>query len=132
MSVSDLIADQLTVVRNAVRAGKKTVTIKRSKMLEGIAGIAKREGFISNYKAIEDKKQGLLKLYLKYEEDGTPVLAHIERVSTPGRRQYVPASKVSIVRGGIGLAIYSTNRGLLTEKEAIEQKIGGELVCRIW
>lgn len=132
MSVSDLIADQLTVIRNAVRSGKKTATIKKSRMLEGILDIAKREGFIDNYKVIEDNKQGLIKVYLKYTEEGAPVLEYIERVSTPGRRQYVPAGKVVKVRGGIGVAIYSTNKGLMTEKEAISNKVGGELICRMW
>lgn len=132
MSVSDLIADQLTVIRNAIRSGKKTVTIKKSGVLVGILDIAKREGFIDNYKVMEDSKQGLVKVYLKYTEEGSPVLEHIERVSTPGRRLYVPAAKVAKVRGGIGVAIYSTNKGLMTEKEAMSQKVGGELLCRIW
>lgn len=132
MSVSDLIADQLTVIRNAIRSGKKTVTIKKSGVLVGILDILKREGFIGNYKVMEDNKQGLIKVYLKYTEEGSPVLEYIERVSTPGRRMYVPAGKVLKVRGGIGVAIYSTNKGLMTEKEAMSQKVGGELLCRIW
>ena len=132
MSVSDLVADQLTVIRNAIRSGKKTVVIKRSGVLVGILDIAKREGFIENYKAMEDNKQGQIKVYLKYTEEGAPILEHIERVSTPGRRMYVPAGKVTKVRGGIGVAIYSTNKGLMTEKEAMSQKVGGELLCRIW
>lgn len=132
MSVSDLIADQLTVIRNALRSKKKTATIKKSSMLLGILDIAKREGFIDNYKVIEDNKQGLIKVYLKYTDEGLPVIEYIERVSTPGRRQYVPAGKVVKVRGGIGLAIYSTNKGLMTEKEAMSQKVGGELICRMW
>ncbi len=132
MSVSDPIADQLTVIRNAVRSGKKTATIKKSKMLEAIIEIIKREGFIDNYKVIEDKKQGMIKVYLKYTEEGVSVIECIEKVSTPGRRQYVPADKVVKVRGGIGVAIYSTNKGLMTEKEAMSNKVGGEIICRMW
>ena len=132
MSVSDPIADQLTVLRNAIRSKKKTATLKKSNILLGIMDIAKREGFIENYKVIEDSKQGQIKIYIKYSDEGAPVLEYIERVSTPGRRYYVPADKVTKVRGGIGLAIYSTNKGLMTEKEAISQKVGGELICRMW
>lgn len=132
MSVSDLIADQLTIVRNAVRSKKKTALLRKSGVLEGIMAIAKREGFIDNYKVMEDNKQGLIKVYLKYTDEGVSAIEFIERVSTPGRRHYVPADKVTKVRGGIGTAIYSTNKGLMTEKEAMSHKIGGELICRIW
>ncbi|MGB3081850.1 MAG: 30S ribosomal protein S8 [Candidatus Omnitrophota bacterium] len=132
MSVTDLIADQLTVVRNALMAGKKTVVIKKSNILEGIMEIIKKEGFIENYKVIEDNKQGMIKVYLRYLDDGTSVLENLERVSTPGRREYVPSGKVKSVMGGVGIAILSTSKGLLTDKEAKEQGIGGELVCRVW
>ena len=132
MSVSDLIADQLTVVRNAIMAGKKTVVIKRSKMLEGVLGIAKREGFIDNYKVMEDNKQGQIKVYLKYESDGTPVMDTLKRISKPGRREFIPAKKVKSILGGVGISILSTNKGLLTDKEAKEQGVGGEVICHIW
>jgi small subunit ribosomal protein S8 len=132
MSVTDLIADQLTVIRNAVRAGKKTVIIKRSGMLEKIMEIIKKEGFIENYKAMEDNKQGQIKIYLKYLDGGEPVMENLKRISKPGLRQYVPAKKVKSVRGGVGVAIFSTSKGLLTDKEAREQDIGGELICEIW
>ena len=132
MSVTDLIADQLTVMRNALMAGKKTVIIKRSGLLESIMEIIKREGFIENYKAIEDNKQGMIKIYLKYLDDGTPVIDKLKRVSTPGRRQYVSADDVKSVIGGVGIAIYSTSNGLLSDKEARDQGVGGELICEIW
>ena len=132
MSVTDLIADQLTVIRNAIRVSKKTVIIKRSSVLESIISIAKREGFIEDYKVIEDNKQGLIKVYLKYLDDGTSVIEDLKRISTPGLKQYVPAKKIRSVMGGVGMAIYSTSKGMLTDKEAIEQGVGGELICQIW
>ncbi len=132
MSVSDLIADQLTVIRNAIMAGKKTVTIKRSRIIENIMDIAKGEGFIENYKVLEDNKQGLIKVYLKYSEDGTPIMENLKRISKPGRRIYVSSKDVKNVMGGVGVAIYSTSKGLLTDKQASEQGLGGELVCELW
>jgi small subunit ribosomal protein S8 len=132
MSVTDLIADQLTVIRNALMAGKKTVIIKRSGLLESIIEIVKKEGFIENFKVIEDNKQGMIKVYLKYLDDGTPVIENLKRISKPGRRQYVSADDIKGVMGGVGIAIYSTNKGLLTDKDAKDQGIGGELICEIW
>ena len=132
MSVTDLIADQITVIRNAIRVGKKTVIIKRSGTLERIMEIIKREGLIENYKTIEDNKQGQIKVYLKYLDDGRPVMENLKRVSRPGLRKYVPAKNVKNVMGGVGVAILSTSKGLLTDKEARQQGLGGELICQVW
>ena len=132
MSVTDLIADQLTVIRNAIRAGKKDVIIKRSNTLEGIVDLIKREGFIDNYKVIEDDQQGKIKVYFKFTKDGEPVMIQLKRISKPGLREYVPSKKVKSIMGGVGLEILSTNKGLLTDKEAKEQGIGGEVLCQIW
>ena len=132
MSVTDLIADQLTVIRNAIMAGKKTVIIKRSHLLEDFVKIVKEEGFIDNYAIIEDNKQGQIKIYLKYTEEGEPLLDRLEKVSKPGRRVYISAEDVKSVRGGVGLAIYSTSKGVMTDKQAKQQGIGGELICRVW
>jgi len=132
MSVSDFIADQLTIIRNGIRVSKKSVIVKNSKMMEGILNIIKREGFIDNYKIIEDNKQGTIKVYLKYTEEGTSVIEDLQKVSTPGLRQYIPNKQLKSVMGGIGVAIYSTSKGLLTDKEVGEQGIGGELICKIW
>jgi len=132
MSVTDLIADQLTVIRNAIRVSKKTVIIKRSGVLEEILRIIKREGFIENYVVIEDNKQGQIKVYLKYLDDGTPVMENLKRVSTPGRRKYVPGKEVKSVMGGVGLSVISTSKGVLTDEEAREQGVGGELLCQVW
>ena len=132
MSVTDLIADQLTVMRNAIKVGKKNALIKRSGIIEGIVEIAKREGFIENYKVIEDNKQGKIKVYFKYLDDGTSVVEGIQKVSKPGRREYVASENVKSVMGGVGISIVSTSQGLLTDEEAREKEIGGELICRIW
>ncbi len=132
MSVTDLIADQITVIRNAIRVGKKTVIIKRSGTLERIMEIIKREGLIENYKTIEDNKQGQIKVYLKYLDDGRPVMENLKRISRPGLRKYVPAKNVKNVMGGVGVAILSTSKGLLTDKEARQQGLGGELICQVW
>jgi len=132
MSVTDLIADQLTVIRNAIMSGKKTVIIRKSGTLEGIIGIIKREGFVEDYQVIEDNRQGKIKIYLKSLEDGTPVMENLKKISTPGRRTYVQAKDVKKVMGGVGVAILSTSKGLLTDKEAKEQGVGGEILCQVW
>ena len=132
MSVSDFIADQLTIIRNGIRVNKKSVIVRNSKMMEGILNIFKREEFIDNFKIIEDNKQGTIKVYLRYTEEGTSVIENLQKVSTPGLRQYIPTKQLKLVMGGIGVAIYSTSKGLLTDKEVKEQGIGGELICKIW
>ncbi|MBD3379226.1 MAG: 30S ribosomal protein S8 [Candidatus Omnitrophica bacterium] len=132
MSVSDFIADQLTVIRNANRVGKKSALVKRSGTVEGLLEIVRREGFIDNFKVIEDNKQGMVKVYLKYLEDGTPCLEAINRISKPGRRVYICAEDVKEVRGGVGISIMSTNKGLMTDSEAREAGVGGEVLCEIW
>ena len=132
MSITDLIADQMTVIPNAIMAKKKDVIIKRSGIIEQIIEITKREGFIDNYAIIEDNKQNKIKVYLKYDVDGRPVMENLERISTPGRRIYIPAEDVKPVMGGVGMAIYSTSKGMMTGKEAKEQGVGGELICKIW
>lgn len=131
MSVTDLIADQITVIRNAINAGKKTVIIRRSNTLEEIIEIIKKEGFIEDYKVMEDNKQGKIKVYLKYR-DKTCAISAFERISKPGRREYVPVKGITRVKGGVGLSILSTCKGLLTDTEAKEQGVGGELICRVW
>ena len=132
MSVTELIADQLTVIRNAIRVEKKTVIIKKSSILESILEIAKKEQFIENYQVIDDNKQGQIKVYLKYLDDGTPVMEGLKRISKPGRREYVHANKIKSVMGGVGISIISTSKGLLTDKEAKEQGVGGEVICQLW
>ena len=132
MSVSDPIADFLTGVRNAIRAKRRKVDVPATRFKTEIARVLLRERFINNFKVIEDRKQGVLRLYLKYTADDQSVITGIKRVSTPGRRQYVARHQVPRILGGLGTAIVSTSRGLMTDREAREAGLGGEFVCQVW
>ena len=132
MSVTDPIADMLVILKNGFTAHKEDVLIKGSRRSENILKILKREGFISNYKAIDDKKQGMLKAYLKYEKNHNPFLTGLRRVSKPGRRVYVRSKEVKSVYSGIGIALISTSQGIMTDKEAKEKNLGGEILCEVW
>ena len=134
MSVSDSIADMLTKVRNASNARHEKVDIPGSKMKIEIVKILKNEGFIKNFKLIEDKKQGVIRIFLKYEadQDKTPVIRGITRVSKPGLRKYTGKDDMPRLFNGMGTVIVSTSRGVLTDRKAREQGIGGEPVCYVW
>ncbi|MFH1791359.1 MAG: 30S ribosomal protein S8 [Candidatus Omnitrophota bacterium] len=132
MAVSDLTSDMLTRIRNASKAKRETVEIKRSKLLEAICGILKDEGFIVNYRPIEDKRQGLIKVYLKYMSTGAPAITGLKRVSRPGLKIYRGRKELPNVFGGIGVAIVSTSHGVMTSKEARKKKTGGEVICEAW
>jgi small subunit ribosomal protein S8 len=132
MSVSDPISDMLTVIRNACKAGHKRVEIPSSKMKTEIARVLLKEKFIANYKSVEDNKQGILRIFLKYDDEETSVITGLARVSTPGKRVYLGAKKLPKVIGGLGIAIVSTSSGLMTEKEARSRGLGGEVVCKVW
>lgn len=132
MSVSDPIADMLTVIRNGCRAKLKKVEVPASKIKSEILKVLLKEKFISNFKYIEDGKQGILRIYLKYTEDEESVITGIERVSTPGLRNYVDAKNIPVVYGGLGIAILSTSKGIMTNKQARKLGIGGEVICKVW
>jgi small subunit ribosomal protein S8 len=132
MAVSDPVADFLTGVRNAIRAKHRKVDVPASRLKTEIAKVLLRERYINNYKVIEDRKQGVLRIYLKYTGDDASVITGIKRVSTPGRRVYVGKHAIPRVLGGLGTSILSTSRGLMTEREAREAGLGGELVCQVW
>jgi small subunit ribosomal protein S8 len=132
MSVSDPIADFLTSVRNAIRAKQRKVDVPASKMKTEIAKVLLRERYINNFKVIEDTRQGMLRVYLKYSADDRNVISGIKRVSTPGRRVYVGKTRLPRVMGGLGSSIVSTSRGLMTDREARDAGLGGELVAQIW
>jgi len=132
MSVSDPIADFLTCVRNGIRAKHRKVDVSASKVKTEIAKVLLRERFINNFKVIEDTKQGVLRIYLKYSGDDGSVITGIRRVSTPGRRVYVRKDGLPRVMGGLGTSIVSTSRGMMTDREAREAGLGGELVCQVW
>lgn len=132
MAVTDSIADMLTIIRNGSFAKKDVVEVKGSKLAAEILNIFKKENFIVNYKLIKDNKQGILRVYLKYAKDGAPAILGIKRVSKPGLRIYKPSDELPKVYGGLGLAVISTSKGLMTDSQAREQKVGGEVLCYIW
>jgi small subunit ribosomal protein S8 len=120
------------MIRNASKAKKVTVEIKRSNLLEVISRILKEQGFISNYKAISDKKQGLLRVYLKYGKDKKPALIGLKKITKPSLRIYKGHKKLPRVLRGIGISIVSTSQGVMTSREARRRKIGGEIICYVW
>ncbi|HDD43957.1 MAG TPA: 30S ribosomal protein S8 [Candidatus Desulfofervidus auxilii] len=130
--ITDPIADMLTRIRNATKAHKTEVEIPASKMKLNIARILKEEGFIQQYKLIKDGKQGIIKITLKYDENKKSVISGLKRVSKPGRRIYVKKDKLPYVLNGLGIAIISTSKGVMTDKEARKLGIGGEWLCSIW
>ncbi|MDD3233724.1 MAG: 30S ribosomal protein S8 [Candidatus Omnitrophota bacterium] len=131
MSRTDLIADAFTIVRNALMTGKDKVDVPASNMLKSIFEILKAEQYIEEFKVIEDNKQGVLRVYLKYEH-GLPAIKNISRISTPGKKTYVGAKDIPQVLRGKGIAIISTSKGLMTNNQAREKGIGGEVVGYIW
>lgn len=132
MSRSDLVADCLSIIKNAVMRGKKVVEIPGSNMLEDIVDKLRQEGFIKDYRVIEDSKQGILRLYLRYDSEGNSFISGLQRVSKPGRRVYKNAHEIPKVLNGLGISIITTSRGVLTDKEARKERVGGEVVCNIW
>jgi small subunit ribosomal protein S8 len=132
MSVSDPVADFLTCVRNAIRAKHRKVDVPASKLKTELARVLLRERYINNFKVIENDQQGTLRVYLKYAADDVPVITGLRRVSTPGRRVYLGKTRLPKVMGGLGASILSTSRGLMTDREAREAGLGGELVCQVW
>ncbi len=129
--LTDPIADMLTRIRNAIMIKADKVDVPASKMKLEIAKIMKEYGFIRGYKIVKDRKQGMLRISLKYV-DGECVINGLERVSKPGRRVYVGVDGLPNVKGGIGIAILSTSKGIMPDRKCREQRIGGELLCYIW
>jgi small subunit ribosomal protein S8 len=131
MSRTDLIADIFTMIRNAIMAKKENLDVPSSNTITSILAILKQEGYIDNFKPIEDKKQGILRIYLKYIAD-KPAIRNIKRISRPGLRIYAKSDKVPSVLRGRGLAVISTSQGIMTDKQAREAKLGGEIIAYIW
>jgi small subunit ribosomal protein S8 len=131
MPVTDPIADMLTCIRNAAMAGHRRVDVPKSKMKMAIAEVLVQEKYIANFKAIEDDNQGLIRMYLRYNQEQKSIIRTLSRVSKPGRRVYVRQEDVPQVLGGLGTAIISTSQGILTGKEAVKRGLGGELVATI-
>jgi small subunit ribosomal protein S8 len=129
MNNQDPIADMLTRIRNANRVGRKLVNIPKSKICVGIAQVLKNEGYIDEVDEVEDGKQGLLRIKLRYSLDGERVIHEIDRVSKPGRRVYAAVEKLPTVMNGLGIAVISTSKGVLSDRQARESNVGGELLC---
>ena len=129
--LTDPVADMLTRIRNAIHAGHKRVAIPASNVKKEIARILFEEGYIANYEFIEDNKQGIINITLKWVE-GENAISGLERISKPGRRVYVKWKSIPRVKEGFGIAIVSTSKGILSDKDARRKKVGGEVLCAIW
>lgn len=132
MPITDPIADMMTRIRNAGKAKFNSVDIPGSKMKVEIAKVLKNEGYIRNYKFIKDDKQGVLRVYLKYGSDQKSAIYHLKRTSKPSRRVYVKSKNIKPVYNGTGIAILSTSKGIMADRQARKEKVGGELLCTIW
>jgi small subunit ribosomal protein S8 len=132
MSVTDPVADLLTRIRNANSAGHDSVELSCSRLKLEIVKILQSEGFIKNYEIVKDPTQNRIKIHLKYGQQKEKVISNLKRVSKPGLRVYTKRDEVPRVLGGLGIAILSTSRGVITDKEARRQKVGGEVLCYVW
>jgi small subunit ribosomal protein S8 len=128
----DTIGQFLTRIRNAGLAKHEKVDIPSSNVRVGIATVLRDTGFIKNFKVVKDGKQGIMRVYLKYNDEGRHVITDISRASRPGRRLYVRCEKIPSVRSGYGISVLSTSKGMMSSKQATEQKLGGELICTVW
>ncbi len=131
MSLTDPIADMLTRIRNGVRSGKTQVGVKASKVCKSIAEVLKQEGYIQGYDVIDDGHQGLIRVTLKYDPEGRPVIQRIDRTSTPGRRVYASADDLPKVLGGMGIVIVSTSKGVMSDRGCRQAHVGGEVLCTV-
>lgn len=130
--MTDPIADMLTRIRNAVRVERPHVDMPASKVKSGVADVLKREGYIWDFKVVEGEPVAQLRIELKYGHNGERVIQHIKRVSTPGRRVYRKAKELKPVLNGMGISVLSTSRGVISDREARQRGVGGEVICQIW
>jgi len=131
MSLSDPIADMLTRIRNALRINKKQVIVKASNICEGIAAVLKKEGYIEDFDRIDDGKQGILRVTLKYDVEGQPIISEVARTSKPGKRIYSSVEQLPHVLDGMGIAIVSTSKGVMSDRDCRAAKVGGEILCTV-
>ncbi len=132
MSMTDPIADLLTRIRNALLAKHDRLDIPRSKIKAALCVLLEREGYIDGFETVEHEPSDLLRIFLRYSDDGVPAIRHVARVSKPGRRVYRGAAKIKPVLNGLGVALVSTSKGLVTDAEARERRLGGEILCELW
>ncbi len=131
MSLSDPIADMLTRIRNGYRVHRKTVNVMASKVCQGLCEVLKSEGYIEDWTRVENQPQDILRIYLKYTPAGAPVLTDIQRVSRPGRRVYRGSTALPRPLGGLGVSIVSTSKGVMSDRRARAEKVGGEVLCTV-
>lgn len=132
MAVTDSIADMLTRIRNASLARHEHVTLPASKLKLEIAKVLKAQGYIQKYDLIDDRRHGQIRIHLRYQPSGDPVITGLRRISRPGLRVYVDAKQIPRVLGGLGVAVLSTSQGVLADREARRRKVGGEVLCHVW
>ena len=132
MNMTDPVADMITRIRNGVRAKLPRVDVPSSKLKVEIARILKDEGYVANFKLVEDRRQGVLRVYLKYGPGMERVITDLQRVSRPGCRIYCGKDRIPRVYGGLGINILSTSRGVMTGKTAAREGVGGEIICNVW
>ena len=130
--MTDPIADMLTRIRNAVRARKETVDVPLSRLKRELARILKDEGYIRDYRVMQEGPRGTLRLFLKYGPEKEAVITELQRVSRPGRRVYARHDRLPRVQGGFGIAVVSTSRGIMTDRQARRERLGGEVICYVW
>lgn len=131
MSLSDPIADMLTRIRNGLRVRRPEVRVRASKICEGIAGVLKNEGYIKEYDRIDDGKQGILRIVLKYAPDGSPAIRSLDRFSKPGCRVYRSKDDLPHILNGMGIAVVSTSKGVMSDRVCRQENVGGELLCTV-
>jgi len=132
MGMTDPIADMLTRIRNALMASYNSVDIPGSRMKINIAKVLKSEGFIKNFKLVDDSKQGVIKIYFKYDDKGVPTIDGLKRISKPGCRIYAKRDNIPKILNGFGINILSTSKGIITDKQARDIGVGGEIICSVW
>lgn len=132
MSMTDPIADLLTRIRNAHMAKHDRLDVPTSRLKVEICKLLKQEGYIKNFRLLDGAPVGVLRIFLRYDQNGTPAISHLGRVSKPGRRVYRGADSIRPVRNGLGLGIVSTSQGLVSDSDARERRLGGEVLCEIW
>jgi small subunit ribosomal protein S8 len=130
--MTDPIADMLTRIRNALTASYSTVDIPSSKLKVSIADVLKAEGFIKNYRKMTEGSGEIIRISLKYDENGKPIIGGLKRMSKPGRRFYTRSDRIPQTLGGLGVNILSTSKGIMTDKEARKRGVGGEILCSVW
>jgi len=132
MKTSDPLSDLFTRLRNGMRAGHDRVDVPSSRLKEAVLKVLEQEGFISSFRKVQEENRPVLRVGLKYDHEGEPIVSGLERVSRPGRRIYAKADAIPQVLGGLGVSIVSTSQGIVTDKKARQARLGGEVLCNVW